>query len=83
MVPQPAPDVLRRPENRTLNDALLVWGLKDPAVLESWDERITVAEAIPMFRDARKMMNGFTRLFAAISDRLKLQYVVRLEMRGR
>ena len=64
-------------------NALLVWGLKDPAVIESWDERITVAEAIPMFRDARKMMSGFTRLFAAISDRLKLQYVVRLEMRGR
>jgi O-methyltransferase involved in polyketide biosynthesis len=59
-------------------NVLLTWGLKNPAVLTAWDRRIRVTETISMLRDARKMLDGFNRLFSALSDMVKLQYIVRL-----
>jgi O-methyltransferase involved in polyketide biosynthesis len=59
-------------------NALLVWGLKNPAVMESWDSRISLQEIIPMFRPVRHKLGLGARIVAALSDRLKLQYVLRV-----
>ncbi|MBN1532041.1 MAG: class I SAM-dependent methyltransferase [Spirochaetes bacterium] len=66
-----------------LDDAsFLKWGLKNAAEIASWDERIRVMEECPMFRGIRDRLNLRDRITTWISDRLRMQYVVRLQFGG-
>ena len=58
--------------------SFLKWGLKDPALLETWDERFKLLQTGFYFKQARAKLDFKTRLMTGLSDLLKMQYMVHL-----
>ena len=58
--------------------SFLKWGLKNPALLETWDNRFKLLQTGFYFRQARASLGFKTRLMTGLSDLLKMQYMVHL-----
>jgi O-methyltransferase involved in polyketide biosynthesis len=59
-----------------LGQSLLVWSLKNPRDVRAWDRRIVFLAEYPLFKSFRKKAALGTRMQMALSDALRLQYVV-------
>ena len=63
-------------------NSFLKWGLKNAETLAAWDSRFRVLSTHYYFGQQGRDLGLRLRLFGWISDRLKVQYMVHLEMTG-
>ena len=60
--------------------SMLKWGLKNPNIIQLWDNSIKVIGEYLFFRDIKKRLNFKSKIYAFISDLLKMQYLVHLKV---
>jgi hypothetical protein len=63
--------------------SFLKWGLDSTKTVSAWDKRFRVLNTYYYFGKRARQLGLKTRLFGFISDRLKVQYMVHLEMASR
>lgn len=61
-------------------NAIVQWGLPRAKDMESWDRRIAVAAAYPIFRHAKRGLTLRERYAATVSDALRLVSMVYLQL---
>ena len=60
--------------------AILRWGLRRAADIESWDPRIRVLDDYPIFRNLRRTLPVRARIATVISDFLRIMFMVHLRV---
>jgi O-methyltransferase involved in polyketide biosynthesis len=60
--------------------SFLIWGLKDPKTILSWDPRFRLVSVDYYFGARGRSLDLGTRLFGMLSDLLKIQYMLHLKM---
>ena len=63
--------------------SFLKWGVKSSGTIQSWDDRIVVLSAVPLFKNARKGHDLKTKIGLLISDIFKMQYLIHLKIKDR
>jgi O-methyltransferase involved in polyketide biosynthesis len=58
----------------------LKWGLESPKVIASWDRRFRIVKLYYYFGARARSLKLKTRLIGLVSDWLKIQYMIHLEM---
>ncbi len=58
------------------------WGLKPVQALETWDKRIRVVDAIPMYKDMKQGISSGLKIMLAMTDMLGICSMVYLRIQG-
>ncbi len=64
------------------NKSFLKWGLNSPESLLSWDERFKLLDTYFYFGKRGRSLSLRNRLFGFLSDVMRIQYMVHLEMKS-
>jgi len=60
--------------------SFLIWGLDNPKTISSWDKRLIIKDTYYYFGQRARSLSFKTRLFGLISDFLKIQYMINLQI---